>query len=97
MAIVGRAIRPIMAKMVKMGVMARPIMAISLTFIGVPGKYGRNADHLWKTVLKKIHPTEFYGQNKKMCEKWPFLGDFLCKKFTSNHGFVPYLNGFKIS
>ena len=32
-----------------------------------------------KTVLKKIHPTEFYGQNKKMCEKWPFLGDFLCK------------------
>ena len=42
MAIIGRAITPIMAKM---GVMARPIMAISLTVMGVPGKYGLNVDH----------------------------------------------------
>ena len=46
MAISGRAIAPIMAKMVIMGIMARPIMAISLTFIGVPGKYGLNVDHM---------------------------------------------------
>ena len=31
-----------------------------------------------KMVLKKIHPTEFYGQNKKCEKKWPFSGDFLC-------------------
>ena len=46
MAIIGRAITPIMAKMVIMGVMARPIMAISLTFMGVIGKYGQNVDHM---------------------------------------------------
>ena len=46
MAMIGRAITPIMAKMVIMGVMARPIMAKSLTFMGVPGKYGLNVDHL---------------------------------------------------
>ena len=46
MAIIGRAITPIMTKMVLMGVMARPIMAISLTFTGVPGTYGLNVDHL---------------------------------------------------
>ena len=31
-----------------------------------------------KTVLQKIHPKEFYGQNKKIEKKWPFSGDFLC-------------------
>ena len=46
MAIIGRAITPIMAKMVIMGVMARPIMAKSLTFMGVSGKYGLNVDHM---------------------------------------------------
>ena len=46
MAIIGRAITPIMAKMVIIGDMALPIMAISLTFMGVPGKYGLNVDHL---------------------------------------------------
>ena len=46
MAIIGRAIMPIMAKMVIMCVMARPIMAISVTFMGVPRKYGINVDHL---------------------------------------------------
>ena len=45
MAIIGRPITPIMAKMVIMGVMARPIMAVSLTFIYVPEKYGQNIDH----------------------------------------------------
>ena len=60
--------------------MARPIMALSLTFMGVPGKYALKCRSLVETVLKKIHPTEFYGQNKKKCEKkWPFLGNFLCK------------------
>ena len=45
MAIIGRAITPIMAKMVIMGVMAQPIMAVSLTFMDVPGKYAQNVDH----------------------------------------------------
>ena len=45
--------------------MARPIMAISLTFMGVPGKYALKCRSLVKTVLKKIHPTKFYGPNKK--------------------------------
>ena len=48
MAIIGQAITPIMVKMVIMGVMARPIMAISLTFMVVPGKYCLNLDHLRK-------------------------------------------------
>ena len=46
MAIIGQAITLIMAKMVIMGVMAPPIMAISLTFMGVPGTYGLNVDHM---------------------------------------------------
>ena len=45
MAIIGHAITPIMAKMVIMGVMARPIMAVSLTFMDVPGKCAQNVDH----------------------------------------------------
>ena len=45
MAIIGRAITPNMAILVIMGVMARPIMAIRLTFMSVPGKYGQNVDH----------------------------------------------------
>ena len=45
MAIIGRAITPIMTILDIMGVMARPIMAISLTFVGVPGKYALNVDH----------------------------------------------------
>ena len=40
MAIIARAIMPIMTNMAILGVMARPIMAISLIFTGVPGKYG---------------------------------------------------------
>ena len=45
MAIIGRAITPIMAKMVIMGVMAQPIMAVSFIFMDVPGKYAQNVDH----------------------------------------------------
>ena len=41
-----------MAKRVIMGVMGQPIMAISLTFMGVPGKYGLNVDHMWKRFEK---------------------------------------------
>ena len=45
MVIIGSAITPIMAKMVIIGVMARPIIAVSLTFMDVPGKYAQNVDH----------------------------------------------------
>ena len=45
MAIIGQAITPNMAILVIMGIMVRPIMAISLTFMGVPGKYALNVDH----------------------------------------------------
>ena len=50
MAIIGRAITTIMAKMVILGVMARPIMAVSLTFMGVPEKYAQNERSPVKTV-----------------------------------------------
>ena len=50
LAIIGRAITPIMAKMVIMGVMAGPIMAVSLTFMGVPEKYAQNERSPVKTV-----------------------------------------------
>ena len=45
MAIIGCTITPIMAIMVIMGVLARPIMAVSFTFMDVPGKYAQNVDH----------------------------------------------------
>ena len=63
MAIIGRAITPNMAILVIMGVMVRPIMAISLTFVSVPGKIWSKCRSPVKTVLKMIHPTQFYGQN----------------------------------
>ena len=51
-----------------MGVIAPPIMFISLTFLGVLGKYGLNVDGRSpvKTVFKKVHPMKSYGQNKKI-------------------------------
>ena len=33
---------------------------------GCPWKIGSKCRSQVKTVLKKMHPTEFYGQNKKM-------------------------------
>ena len=41
----------LMAKMVVMGIMARPFMAIRLTVMGVPLKYDQNVDHRWKRFL----------------------------------------------
>ena len=45
---------------------------------GCPWKIWSKCRSPVKTVLKKINPTQFTGQNKKKCEKkWPFLGNFL--------------------
>ena len=79
MAIIGRAITPNMAILVIMGVMVRPIMAISLTFMSVPGKYGQNVDHQWKRFWKRLILRNFMAKTKKCEKKWPFLGNFLCK------------------
>ena len=43
---------------------------------GCPWKICSKCRSLVKTVLKKIHPTEFYGQNKKMWEKMAIFGQF---------------------
>ena len=67
-----------MAKMVIMGVMARPIMAVSLTFMDVPGKYAQNVDHQWKRFWKRFILWNFMAKTKKIEKKWPFSGDFLC-------------------
>ena len=79
MAIIGQAITPNMAILVIMGIMARPIMAISLTFMSVPGKYGQNVDHRWKRFWKRCILRDFMAKTKKYEKKWPFLGNFLCK------------------
>ena len=65
MAIIGQAITPNMAILVIMGIMVQPIMARSLTFMNVPGKYGeigyeKNSSYaiLWpkqKNVRKNGH------------------------------------------
>ena len=76
MAIIGRAIMPIMTNIAILGVMAWPIIAISLTFYGCPWKIWSKCRSTVKTVLKKIHSTQFYGQNKKMWEKMAIFGQF---------------------
>ena len=60
-AIIGRAITPIMTILAIMGVMGRPIMAIMLTFCWCHMKIWQKCRSPVKTVLKKIHPMEFYG------------------------------------
>ena len=79
MAIMGWAITPIMAKMVIIGVMARPIIAVSLTFMDVPGKYAQNVDHRWKRFRKRFILRNFMVKTKKCEKKRPFSGYFLCK------------------
>ena len=76
MAIIGRAITPIMTILAIMGVMAQPIMAISLTFCGCHWQICSKCRSPVKTISKKINPMEFDGQNKKMCEKMAVLGRF---------------------
>ena len=80
MAIIGRAITPIMAKMIIMGDMARPIMAISLTFMGVPGTYGLNVDHLWKRFWKRFILRNFMAKTKKCVKN----GHFWVISFVNN-------------
>ena len=78
MAIIGCTITPIMTNMAILGVMARPIIAISLTFTGVPGKYGQNVDQQWKRFWKRCILHDFMAKTKKYEKKWQFLGNFLC-------------------
>ena len=76
MAIIGRAITPNMAILVIMGVMARPIMAIRLTFMSVPGKYGQNVDHRWKRFWKRCILRDFMAKTKKYEKKMTIFGQF---------------------
>ena len=78
-AIFGWVITPIMTIFAIMGVMAHTNYGHNVDLYGCPWKIWSESRSHVKTVLKKIHPTEFYCQNKKMCEKWPLLAYFLCK------------------
>ena len=77
MAINGRAITPIMAKMVIMGVMARPIMAVSLTFMDVPGKYTQNV--AVKTVSKIFILQNLWPKQKNVRKNGHFQAIFFVK------------------
>ena len=59
----GLHVMPILAIL---GVIARTNYAFKLELYGYPWKIGSKCRSPVKTVLKKIHPTEFYGQNQKL-------------------------------
>ena len=52
--------------MVIMGVMAQPIMAVSLTFMDVPGKYAQNVDHWQKRFKKRFIQWNFMVKTEKL-------------------------------
>ena len=60
---------PNMAKMLIMGVMAHTNYGHNVDLYGCHWKIWPKCRSPVKTVLKKIHPTQFYGQNKKNVRK----------------------------
>ena len=75
-AIIGWAITPIMTIFAIMGLMAYTNYGHSVDLYGCHWKIWPKCRSPVKTVLKKIHPMEFYGQNKKMCEKMAIFRQF---------------------
>ena len=75
-AIIGRAIMAKMPILAILGVIARTNYAFKLELYGYPWKIGSKCRSPLKTVLKKMHPTEFYGQNKKMWQKMVIFRQF---------------------
>ena len=75
-AIIGWAITPIMTIFAIMGVMAHTNYGHNVDLYGCHWKIWPKCRSPVKTVLKKIHPMEFYGQNKKMCEKMAIFRQF---------------------
>ena len=72
-----------------MGVMAHTNYGHNVDLYGCHWKIWPKCRSPVKTVLKKIHPMEFYGQNKKMCKKMAIFRQFLlyfCPKLqTGGH------------
>ena len=59
--------------------MARPIFAMSMTFMGVYGKYGQNVDYRWKRFGKRWILSKVTAKTKKFAKKGKFSGYFLCE------------------
>ena len=66
MAIIGQAIMRIMTILAIMGIIAQTNYGYKFDLYGCPWKIGSKCRSPVKTVMKKIHPTEFYGQNLKL-------------------------------
>ena len=66
MAIIGQALMPKMTILAKMGITARTNCFHKLNLYEYPWKIWSKCRSMVKTVLKMIHSTQFYGQNKKM-------------------------------
>ena len=88
-AIIGWAITPIMTIFAIMGVMAHSNYGHNVDLSGCHWKIWPKCRSPVKKVLKKIHPIEFYGRNKKNWEKMAIFRRFplyFCPKLqTGGH------------